>query len=173
MPHNHHIGTYLADHLAGSVVALELLEHLGKSHHEAELQEFFAGLREDIIADRGELESLMKRLGISVSTLRSALAWFAEKAGRLKLRLDDSADGSLRLLEATELVATGIDGKRSLWLALAEASVDSPQLRGPDYGRLIERAIEQRQRIEPVRLAAARAALRETASINDKTFASA
>jgi hypothetical protein len=162
MTDTHHLSTYLSDHLAGSVVALELLEHLEKNHHEAELQKFFAGLRKDIVADRHELESLMNRLAISISTLRSAIAWFAEKAARLKLRFDDSADGSFRLLEATELVATGIDGKRSLWLALAAASEDSPRLRGPDYGRLIGRAIEQRQRIEAVRLAAARAALKES-----------
>jgi len=172
MSDTHHLDTYLADHLAGSVVALELLEHLEKNHHEAGLQEFFAGLREDIVADRHELESLMKRLAISASTLRSALAWLAEKAGRLKLRLDDSADGSLRLLEATELVATGIDGKRSLWLALAAASEDSRILQGPDYGRLIERAIEQRRRIEPVRLAAARAAFRESAVAKEESLAS-
>src|SRR5438270_183699 len=146
MSGNHHIGTYLVDHLAGSVVALELLEHLEKQHHEAELQEFFAAFREDILADRVELEALIKCLAISVSKIRSTLAWFAEKAARLKLRLDDSPDGSLRLLEATELIATGIDGKRSMWLALAAASEDAPRLRGPDYGRLVERAIEQRQR---------------------------
>src|ERR1700677_2848030 len=114
-----HLATYLQDHLAGSVVALELLEHMENSHTGMDLGRFFARLREDITADRHELETLMERLAISVGTFRSAVAWVAEKAARLKLRLDDSENGSLRLLEAVELVATGIDGKRALWLALA------------------------------------------------------
>ena len=84
----------------------------------------------------------------------------AEKVGRLKLRLDDKAGGDFRLLEAVELVATGVEGKRSLWRALAAASELVPDLAGPDYARLEARAVEQRERVEPVRLDAAQAALR-------------
>jgi hypothetical protein len=150
----------LQDHLAGSVVALDLLEHLEKTHPGTELERFFVRLREDITADRGELEDLMGRMGVSVGTLRKAVGWFAEKAVRIKLRMDDATGGNLQLLEGVEIVAAGLDGKHGLWVALAEASMASPKLRGPDYDRLVQRAIEQRQRIEPVRLDAARAALR-------------
>src|SRR5438067_2160325 len=38
---NEHIATYLNDHLAGSVVALELLEHLEAAHDNTPLAEFF------------------------------------------------------------------------------------------------------------------------------------
>jgi len=38
---NEHIATYLNDHLAGSVVALELLEHLEAAHDNTPLVEFF------------------------------------------------------------------------------------------------------------------------------------
>ena len=155
-----YLATYLHDHLAGSTVAIELLEHLEKSYSDTELASHCGRLREDITADRAELESLMGRLGIAVGTLRSAVAWLGEKAVRLKLRVDDSSGGAFRLLESIELVATGIEGKRSLWLALAAASEAFLELRGPDYDRLVERAVEQRQRIEPARLNAARAALR-------------
>lgn len=154
-----HIATYLQDHLAGSVVALELLEHLEKAHADSGLAQFFAALRADITADRTELERLMDRLAVSGGRLRSAVAWIGEKAARLKLRMDDAADGDFRLLEAVELVAIGIEGKRALWLALKAVSVASPKLRGPDYDRLVGRAGEQRERIELVRIEAARAAL--------------
>src|SRR5436190_11587449 len=117
-----HLATYLSDHLAGAVVALELLEHLGNVHAGTELAAFFARLREDILADRAELESLTGRAGGSTGTVRAAVAWLGEKAARLKLRMDDAAGGDFRLLEAVELVAIGIDGKRALWLALAAAS---------------------------------------------------
>ncbi|MDB5312393.1 MAG: hypothetical protein JWO38_6595 [Gemmataceae bacterium] len=75
---NEHLAIYLQDHLAGSVVALELLGHLEKAHTGSELERFFARMREDITADRVELESLMGRVGASVGTLRSAVSWVGE-----------------------------------------------------------------------------------------------
>ncbi len=100
----------------------------------------------------------MTRLSVPTGTVRAAAAWVAEKAGRLKLRLDDKAGGDFRLLEAVELVATGVEGKRSRWRALAAASELVPDPAGPGYARLELRAVEQRERVEPVRLDAARAA---------------
>lgn len=151
------LATYLNDHLAGSVAALELLERLEADHAGTELQRFFSTLRADIADDQAALKGLMDRLGITASPVRRAAAWVAEKAVRVKLGLDGAGD--LRMLEATEAVAVGIEGKRSLWAALAEASEVVAELRGPDYATLGRRAAEQRQRIEPVRLGAARAAL--------------
>jgi hypothetical protein len=57
-----HIATYLNDHLAGSVVALELLDHLVATHSETDLAAFFRQLRADIVADRDELQRIMKVL---------------------------------------------------------------------------------------------------------------
>ena len=151
--------TYLNDHLAGSVAALDLLVHLTQQHAGTDLEEFFDTLRADILEDRDELAALMERLGVSSSRVRKAVAWVAEKFARLKLRLDDPEDGPLRLLESVEAVAIGIEGKLALWRALAAAAEIAPSLRGPEYGRLERRAAEQRDRLEPVRLDAARAAL--------------
>jgi hypothetical protein len=153
-----HIAVYLNDHLAGSVVALELLEHLEKAHAGTDLERFLAGLRADITADRQELEALMGRLHVTTSSPRKAMAWLAEKFTELKLRLDDAAGGTLRLFESLEAVALGIDGKRALWRALAAA--ETPGLGVADYERLERRAEEQRSRIETARLDAARAALK-------------
>ena len=54
-----HIATYLRDHLAGSVVAVELLEHLEGAHAGTDLAAFFARLRGDITADQDD--NLMRR----------------------------------------------------------------------------------------------------------------
>ena len=56
-----HIGTYLNDHLAGAAGAIELLEHLERARAGTPMAPFAAGLRVDILADRGVLEDLMKR----------------------------------------------------------------------------------------------------------------
>ncbi|HVF92083.1 MAG TPA: hypothetical protein VNH22_18610 [Blastocatellia bacterium] len=156
-----HIATYLNDHLAGSVVALELLELLEAAHAGTPLQGFATELLADVAADRQELEALMGKLNIVQSRARKATAWMTEKFTELKLRLDDPAGGALRLLEALEAVAIGIDGKKALWLALAAASEETPRLRIADYGRLTKRAEDQRHRVEVVRVQAAKAAFRE------------
>jgi hypothetical protein len=83
---NENIATYLKDHLAGSVVAIELLEHLERACSESGLCEFFRQLRKDIDADRNELQTLMAQLHISESPMRKASAWLAEKMTELKLR---------------------------------------------------------------------------------------
>lgn len=155
-----HIATYLNDHLAGSVTALDLLENLAGRHSGTPLEPFFRDLYADIVADREELEGVMKRLGVGASQPRRAAAWLASKMAELKLRLDDPSGGPLGLLEAVEAVSLGIEGKRSLWRSLAAVAEDDSAVRGPDYAALEERALEQRRRLEPVRLDAARTALK-------------
>jgi hypothetical protein len=75
------------------------------------------------------------------------------------LRLDDPARGALRLFEELEALSLGIEGKRSLWVALSAAAKDAPSLQLLDYERLASRAEEQRSRVEAKRLEAARKAL--------------
>lgn len=154
-----HLATYLNDHLAGSVAAIELLEYLEKVHVGTDMARFFAELRADVEADRRELEALMDRLQIAKSFSRKVTAWLTEKITQLKLRLDDPRGGPLCLLEALEVLALGIEGKRALWRALAAAAEAAPRLQGVDYERLAQRAEEQRRRVEVARLEAARAAL--------------
>ena len=152
-----HLAAYLNDHLAGSVVAVDLLERLEAA--DTDMTESLAQLRTDIEADRRELQALMRRLGIVESRSRKVSGWLAEKLTQLKLRVDDRASGSLRLLESLEAVALGIDGKLALWRALKVAAEVASGLQGIDYERMTQRAEEQRQRVEVLRLEAAKAAL--------------
>lgn len=154
-----YIATYLNDHLAGSVVAVELMENLETVYAGQPIADFIAKLRADIEVDIRELEDLMGQLQVSESRTRKASAWLTEKFTQLKLRLDDPAHGDLRLFESLEALSLGIEGKRSLWLALSAAAELSPQLRIADYQRLQQRAEEQRARVEDQRLELARKAL--------------
>jgi hypothetical protein len=156
---NQYLATYLIDHLAGSVAALDLLENLKAAYADTALANFFAQLQTDIEADRKELQALIDRLHIVESKPRKVMAWLTEKFVELKLRLDDKARGPLRLLESLEAVGLGIQGKLAMWHALNVAAADSSSLQGlVDYERLAQRAEEQRRRLEVVRLEAAKAA---------------
>ncbi|MGH7930337.1 MAG: hypothetical protein ACREQV_21380 [Candidatus Binatia bacterium] len=152
-----HLATYLNDHLAGAVTAIQLLESLENTH--ADLKPELAALRTDIEQDDIELKALMQRLNIAERRGREFGGWLAEKATQLKLRIDDRAAGSLRLLESLELVSLGIEGKLGLWRALTSAAENSPALRIAGYDRLANRAMDQRRRAESLRLDAARMTL--------------
>jgi hypothetical protein len=154
-----HIATYLNDHLAGSVTAIELLTHLAEKHAGGPVGTFATTLRAEIEADQRELKGIIEKVGVGAGVVRTAVAWLAEKAARLKLAADDPAGGALRLLESLEVLSLGIEGKRCLWLSLEAASSGNPALCGPDYGRLVRRAEDQRTRVESARLDAARVAL--------------
>lgn len=161
-----HLATYLNDHLAGSVVALELLEHLEGTRSGDTLSNFFRELREDVAADREELERLMKELNIDQSRTRKASAWLAEKITELKLRFDDPKAGALLLFESLEALSLGIEGKYSLWTAMEAAAKESSSLQLADYERLQQRAKEQRDRVEELRIKTAPTAL---APVPDRT----
>jgi hypothetical protein len=156
---NDALATYLNDHLAGSVVALELLEHLEAERPGSAGAPILATVRADIETDRDTLEQLMARLEIGVSRPRQATAWVTEKVGELKLRIDDPEQGALRRLEALETISLGIEGKRGLWEALRAASDGVPSLGELDYPGLIRRAADQRAVVERLRLQAATDAL--------------
>jgi len=154
-----HLATYLNDHLAGAVVALEILAHLEHAGHDPALAATIGAVRADIDADRAVLEGLMGRLGVGTTGARQAMAWLGEKVAQLKLKLDDSADGSFRLFESLEAVSLGIEGKRGLWRTLAAVAALDPALGALDYPNLIARAETQRQQVEAMRLAVAPSAL--------------
>jgi hypothetical protein len=151
------ISTYLNDHLAGSVIALELLDHMIRLKRGN--QELLIRLRGEIEEDQGTLRNVLKTLDQGESPVRKAAAWLSEKLGRAKLRLDDSGKGELRDLEAFEALALGIQGKLSLWHALATVQDRIPQVAQIDLRRLEARALDQYNRVEQLRLEAARRAL--------------
>jgi hypothetical protein len=147
---------YLKDHLAGSVAALELVNHLIETYKGKPLEEFFQNLRDEIDADQDTLQDLIEKLGEQESAVRKAGAWVAEKVSRAKIRLSDSEKNQLGLLHALEGLILGITGKRALWTALAVAADAVPELRQLDYARLQKRAAEQCDRVEAKRLEVAR-----------------
>lgn len=104
------------------------------------------------LEDRASLLRILHAEGVAPSVGKSAGAWLVEKLGRLKPNGHLTTYSPLSRLVELEGLASGIEAKKSLWLALQAAGVDGLE-------DLVARASEQRERIEPHRLAAARAAL--------------
>ena len=150
------ISLYLNDHLAGSVIALELIDHMREKNPGTELAGFLEGLHREIKEDQQLLKDLLARFGGTESAIRKAGAWLAEKLGRAKLGLSRSEKRGTGLLEALEGLALGIAGKQLLWRSLRAAAETLPQLRVADFDALEKSAVAQQERVEERRLAAAR-----------------
>jgi hypothetical protein len=150
--------TYLNDHLAGSVAALELLDHM-ISLDQGSGRVALTELRAQVEQDQKVLQGLLRELGARESPVRKAAAWFTEKLGQAKLKFDDPGDGDLRMLEALEALGLGIQGKLGLWRALVAVAGRVPQVGALDLQRLQQRATDQFERVEALRIPVARSAL--------------
>ena len=148
--------SYLNDHLAGSVGALELLDRLLDTYQGKPLERFFRELHDEIEADQETLQALIASLGEKESAVRKAGAWVAEKLSRAKIQLSETREGEMGLFLALEGLALGIHGKQALWRALAAASTTCPQLRHLNYDDLEKRAVAQHDLVETKRLEVAR-----------------
>jgi hypothetical protein len=153
-----HLKNYLKDHFAGSVAAIELLDHLISSHRGEPYEEFFIQLRQEIGEDQDVLDGILRLFETGSGAARNATAFMGEKLTRIKLLIEDPSGGQLARLEKLEVLALGIDGKRALWRSLLAVAENIPALRSVALTKLEKRAEDQRTRVEELRVEAAREA---------------
>jgi hypothetical protein len=153
------LDSYLNDHLAGSVSALELIAHWVKVHKGEPLGRFFVETEREIKADQDTLRDVMRTLGAEESKMRQAGAWAAEKVGRVRLMIAGDEQGSLGLVLTLEGLIMGVTGKKLLWRALAAAKL--PPLNIYNFEQLQGRAEQQIERIEAERIRAVSQAFSE------------
>jgi len=152
------LDSYLNDHLAGSVGALELVGHWAHLYKGKPLGAFFTDIEAQIRADQDTLRDLMRSLGIKESNVHRAGAWAAEKVGRARFMIAGDEPAGLGLVLTLEGLIMGIAGKKLLWSALAAANL--PKLEAFDFKELQRRAEQQIERTEAERIQAARRALK-------------
>jgi len=108
------LDSYLNDHLAGSVSALELIAHLVDVQKGKPLGAFFAETEREIKADQDKLRDVMRSLGVEERKVRTAGAWAAEKLGRARLIIAGEESGRLGLVLTLEGLIVGVTGKKLL-----------------------------------------------------------
>jgi hypothetical protein len=148
------LAVYLADHLAGSVQAIELIRTIREDHRDEELGRFASQLIEEVKSDQDTLRRIADAVGTGASSLKETTAWIGEKLTLIKLHR--KSNSGLGAIEALEFLELGIHGKWTLWRALGEIASANPKLRHIDFLELEERAATQRARVEEQRLALVR-----------------
>lgn len=150
---NDALPTYLQDHLAGALHAIELLKAMRDHFAQEPLGKFASQMLAEVEADRDVLAQLTERAGGRAGGVKEWGAWLAEKVSRLKLK-HGSAEG-LGTFEALEFLVLGIHGKWALWRAIAQLASFDSRLQGIDFDELIARAERQHEKVEEQRLACA------------------
>jgi hypothetical protein len=149
------LAIYLNDHLAGSTGALELARRARSANRGTPFEAAFERLAAEIEEDRDVLLDVMRRLGVARDPVKEVAGWLAEKAGRLKLNGRLTGYSPLSRVLELELLALGVEGKRTLWRALREVAAGDARLDGVDLAALLRRAERQRRLVEQQRLRAA------------------
>ncbi len=151
---------YLNDHLAGATLGSDLAEQIHARNQGTTLGKLMASLAPQIEEDRQTLISLMDRMDGAQNPVKQATAWMTEKVSRAKFSGLTSGEPELGGFMALEALALGLQGKKSLWLALKEVHGQYAPLASVNLDELIERAQAQSNALEVERLAACRRALR-------------
>ena len=146
------LGIYLNDHLAGATAGLELAKRCAGRNGRSELGKKLEAIAGEIEEDRGSLKLVMKRMGAAENVAKTTMAWFAERAGRLKLNGHLLSYSPLSQLEELEALRLGVEGKLALWKVLKETRGADPRLEGIDLDELSRRAERQRDELEAMRL---------------------
>jgi hypothetical protein len=156
---DHGLATYLNDHLAGAMFGSDLAGQLKDRSEGGSIGELMQWLAPAVEKDRQTLIDVMDRLEVSKSAVKQAATWVAEKASRPKFGGVSASESGVGTFMALETLSLGVEGKRSLWIALREVSTQYPRLRDVEFDALIERAEVQRTALERERVAAGRQAL--------------
>jgi hypothetical protein len=157
------LGIYLNDHLAGSVVGGNLARRIARQNEGNEYGRKVDEIAREIDEDQATLRGLMDGAGVRQKQLRLVAARITELATRLKRNGQLIGYSPLSRVLELEGLAMGITGKLELWRSL-QAVEDGAELGGIDFASLAARAADQRDRVEELRVNAAREALRGRSS---------
>jgi hypothetical protein len=150
---------YLNDHLAGATFGSDLAKQIQKRHSDTPLGDLMNSLAPEIEEDRQTLVRLMEQLDVSHNPLKKATGWLAEKATLVKFGGAVSGEPDHGAFMALETLTLGVEGKRSLWVALKQVQDQYPSLTATSFDELIARAEAQYASLERERLAVGARAL--------------
>jgi hypothetical protein len=142
------LATYLNDHLAGSMAAIDLAQKAADKNGGEPLGVFLTDLAKEVDEDRVALEGIMDRLGVEKGSAKATAGRVVEKVSRLRMHENVTGDPDLSRVLELETLLMGVTGKLRLWHSLQEAMASDPRLAGVDLDALVRRAHDQLARLD-------------------------
>lgn len=143
--------TYLNDHLAGSISAINLITDLLTCQRSNGLNPVLEQLLRELTSEQDMLRKIMQHFDLKESPTKKLLGWLSERFAALKL-ISPGGEDPLRMMQALEMLQIGITGKRQEWLALHTTIAQSVATLGIDFPTLVAQAERQRDDLEHFRL---------------------
>ena len=142
------LATYLNDHHAGSVGAIELLKHSIKANEGNEFAVVLQNFLNEISEEQTLLKKLIERIDSKKSSLKNVGGWIAEKLSRLKINnpLTPYSDEN-RFLEF-EALFLGVNGKLDLWKVMTECFSEESRFSDFDFSTLLKQSEQQRDYLQ-------------------------
>lgn len=135
--------TYLNEHLAGAMAAVDLAGKAAAQNGGNRVGVFLAELQREIDADRVTLEGIMDRLGVEKGGLKASAGRVAERISRLRLHEKVTGDPDLSRLLELETLIMGVAAKVRLWQSLQQSAAVEPRLGDVDLDTLLRRGQDQ------------------------------
>lgn len=145
------LAIYLRHHAAASAGGLRLFQRSASGQSSAQVRDELAQLAVQVAEDRRDLLGLLSQLSVSRPRLAELLAVAAEMAGRVKLNGTVMSRSPLSDLVELEALCVAVEAKRLGWVTLRILSDADPRLEPDSLDALIERAGDQRERLEQLR----------------------
>ncbi len=153
-----YLAIHLNDHLAAALATREVAKRMASQYGRSDLGELARGLLPPLDEDLRTIDAVMVGAGVARDRFKPALAWGAEKAGRLKLNGHVTGKSPLSPLVELDGLSLGIEASVLLWRNLAavatEHSLDVARI---DAARMRAQAL--REDVERRRPDVARSAL--------------
>ncbi|EFQ84770.1 hypothetical protein HMPREF0063_10111 [Aeromicrobium marinum DSM 15272] len=152
------VHSYVRTHLHGAAAGVELFRRSAGSQTDPQVREALAVLRDQVVAERREMQQVAADLGASPHGVLSLVARFGTKVGQLKPNGHLVKRTAMADLIELETLRDAVAGKTAGWEALLEAADRFPQLDAVRLRELIDQShaqLEELQRLH--RLVAPRA----------------
>lgn len=150
---------YVNDHRMGATAAHELAKRVRDGSRGEPLGDVADRLAQEIDEDKAAMADVLRRVGAGTDRAKWLSGLAAERLGRLKLNGHLLSPSPLSRLTELDGLCLSADARGAFWEALA--ALEHPALSELDLEGLANRAWAQRETLEPLRVAAARAALAE------------
>ncbi|HEX3732590.1 MAG TPA: hypothetical protein VHU91_06700 [Mycobacteriales bacterium] len=148
------LGIYLNDHAALSRAGVELANRIAHSHRTCSDGAKFRWLADDLAEDRRELLDIMGTLGVELKRYKDYAAWISEKIGRLKPNGSLLRRSPVSTVLEFEALLLSVHGKAVLWRTLRVLARPDGPLDAERIHKLAQRAGEQTQLLERLRVTA-------------------
>ncbi len=151
---------YLQDHYAGATAGVALFRRAATSRRGDGAGPEIARLATEIAEDRQALREMMRSVRVRPAVGKAALAWAAERAGRIKPNGRLARRSPLSDVVELEGLLLAVNGKINGWQSLREVAEGDGRLEGSALQTLLRRADEQQERLLEIHRRSARSTFR-------------